>query len=402
MNLLRNLPFKSFFLSFVFIVLGILSITFVANLISTPAYGQIANAWNLHRVGTDLNFYYGNPAGPFALTLQSNGEMRANKIYDLTTPSFLLDLDNTSTLKNISLPANGSRITFPEIVANTSYTGFGTANGDMSDGVPLYWGIGREPGGWSAPFPDLVISNHTGIRLAAHGPHGGVSIYDQFNGVSTWSSAGTQIARFRANGWGDTPGNRGSYIINTNLGIGTTDPSRKLSVVGDMEASVYYDANNPAYYVNPESISNFSRVDTKLLRVTTGTAGAGVCYDGSSFVGPCVSDARLKKNIRYFDDTFGLNVIEQLKPALYDVIKDDSRDQPGFIAQDVRKVLPNVITEGEDGYLQFSRDLLVPYMVKAIQELNTKVNKLEPLAAQIKDQQDQIDLLKKEIEELKK
>src|SRR3989344_1010926 len=103
---------------------------------------------------------------------------------------------------NAYLSASTSLLLFPEISANTSYFGLSTnANGLMSDGVPWYFGIGREPGAWAYPFPDLVISNHTGVRLAAHSGYGGVSIYEQYDGTN-WSSKGTEIARFTANQWG--------------------------------------------------------------------------------------------------------------------------------------------------------------------------------------------------------
>lgn len=144
-----------------------------------------------------------------------------------TAPTQKLDVRG-----NIALPNNGSQIIFPEISGNTSYNGLASNNGYFADGVPWYGGFGREPGAWAYPYPDVVISNHTGLRLDAHSNYGGISFYEQLNAASTaWSSTGNEIARFRDNRWG------GSYFM-SNVGIGTSSPGVKLEVVGTSGATL--------------------------------------------------------------------------------------------------------------------------------------------------------------------
>ena len=55
----------------------------------------------------------------------------------------------------------------------------------------------------------------------------------------------------------------------------------------------------------------------------------------------------------------------------------------GIIAQDVQKVIPEIVKERKDGYLAVQYDQLVPVLIEAV-----------------KDQQKQIDELKKKLEEL--
>jgi hypothetical protein len=85
------------------------------------------------------------------------------------------------------------------------------------------------------------------------------------------------------------------------------------------------------------------------------------------------SDSRIKKNVASLES--GLNVISALRPVEFDYIKDDKHDI-GFIAQEYQTVLPAQISEGEDGMLSLNQNL-VPYLVKAIQELKAEVDSLK-------------------------
>ncbi len=128
---------------------------------------------------------------------------------------------------NITIPNNGSLFILPEVSANTSYTGMMHANGFFADGVPWYGGVGREPGAWAYPYPDLVVSNHTGIRLDAHSNYGGISFYEQLNAAgSAWSSNGAEIARFRDDRWGS------SYFASKLAISQSTPPAYNLEITG--------------------------------------------------------------------------------------------------------------------------------------------------------------------------
>ena len=85
------------------------------------------------------------------------------------------------------------------------------------------------------------------------------------------------------------------------------------------------------------------------------------------------SDARIKKNVISLES--GIDVISALRPVEFDYIENDKHDI-GFIAQEYQTVLPSQISEGKDGMLSLNQNL-VPYLVKAIQELNAKVTALE-------------------------
>ncbi|WP_118972955.1 tail fiber domain-containing protein [Taibaiella koreensis] len=150
------------------------------------------------------------------------------------------------------------------------------------------------------------------------------------------------------------------YGVNANLagtlGLGIATPNYKLDVAGDINASANVRAG-------------------------------GVVL---------TSDARLKRNIS--NTQHGLSTVMALRPVEYEKKNSISesvynRHEIGFIAQEIRKVLPSVVTEGKDAdkTLAVSYTELIPVLTKAIQEQQ----------AQIDDQNTQIKTLKAENQKLK-
>ena len=98
------------------------------------------------------------------------------------------------------------------------------------------------------------------------------------------------------------------------------------------------------------------------------------------------SDKRLKTNIQTVKNP--LNKISKINGVSFEWKEGhDERIQNktnlGVIAQEVQKVIPEVVKERDDGYLAVKYDQLVPVLIEAV-----------------KDQQKQIDDLKKKLEEL--
>lgn len=84
------------------------------------------------------------------------------------------------------------------------------------------------------------------------------------------------------------------------------------------------------------------------------------------------SDENLKENI--IDAVSALPILTQLRPVMYNFKADVSAKQHfGLIAQEVQAVLPNAVLQGGDGLGLELRDL-VGLLIKANQELNTKLN----------------------------
>ena len=90
------------------------------------------------------------------------------------------------------------------------------------------------------------------------------------------------------------------------------------------------------------------------------------------------SDRRLKSNIQE-SSVSGIDIINRLKTYSYrkefnNEVEDISC---GIMAQDVQKYAPDAFREGPDGVYTYNTFALVPYLIKAIQELNQKIEKME-------------------------
>lgn len=94
-----------------------------------------------------------------------------------------------------------------------------------------------------------------------------------------------------------------------------------------------------------------------------------------------ISDRRYKHNIET-STVSGLDVIEQLKTYSYRKEYDGKIEDIscGIMAQDVQKYAPEAFFENPDGAYSYNTFALVPYLIKAIQELNHKIEKLEKTA----------------------
>jgi hypothetical protein len=98
-----------------------------------------------------------------------------------------------------------------------------------------------------------------------------------------------------------------------------------------------------------------------------------------------VSDREWKKDIETFSGS--LNKVLELRPRKFKWKKDDKEDY-GFIAQEVEKIIPNVVQS--QGFSKAGKNTgdskkhktidyakLTPYLVDTIQELSKRVKELE-------------------------
>lgn len=95
--------------------------------------------------------------------------------------------------------------------------------------------------------------------------------------------------------------------------------------------------------------------------------------------GDKASDRRLKENI-LSTSVQALNEINQLNLVSFDYIENKKHEEIGLIAQEVERIIPQAISrnpDNPDDYLHIDYTALVPYLIKAIQELNKKVERLE-------------------------
>lgn len=144
----------------------------------------------------------------------------------------------------------------------------------------------------------------------------------------------------------------------------------------------------------------FIKENNSYVGVNTGTPSYQLDVNGSlrcySFTNS--SDERLKSNIK--DIVNGLEVIQNLNPKIYDLtvpINDQTtstkklpegayyvnpepeifKNQTGFLAQEVNKYLPHLVSVDDQGYHSLNYIGLIPYLVDAIKEQNKQIEALQ-------------------------
>jgi hypothetical protein len=159
-----------------------------------------------------------------------------------------------------------------------------------------------------------------------------------------------------------------------NLGLGTTAPSQKLHVVGG------------ALITGTTTIGGAAAV-TGALTVGGAAAVTGAITAGGNITAFFSSDERLKENVVNIS-----NPLEKL--ALLNGVTFDWKDSyiesqggldamfvrkndVGIIAQDLEKVLPQLVAERSDGYKAVKYDRIVALLIEAVKELKAEVDSLK-------------------------
>jgi len=99
---------------------------------------------------------------------------------------------------------------------------------------------------------------------------------------------------------------------------------------------------------------------------TISVTGSATTYNTSS-------DARLKD---ITGSARGLEVINELNPVSYDW-KADGKSDEGLIAQEVKELVPNAVSETEDGYYQMDYSKLVVHLVAGMKEQQKEIKELK-------------------------
>ena len=86
------------------------------------------------------------------------------------------------------------------------------------------------------------------------------------------------------------------------------------------------------------------------------------------------SSLQYKENVKTFNN--GLDYILNMKPVTYDRIDNNSKDNIGFIAEDMHKVLPSVVSlDGNRTGIKYTE--IIPVLVSALKEQQNKISELE-------------------------
>ena len=155
---------------------------------------------------------------------------------------------------------------------------------------------------------------------------------------------------------------------------------KSLFTLGSTTVSTSVNALTTAT-ANVTSTSTFTGLITANggVSTTSVTASGNVSGVNGTFSGDVTaddfnttSDKRLKSNINILNNA--LSKVKQLEGVSFSMNGDA---KIGLIAQDVQRVLPEVVNQKEDGYLSVAYGNIVGLLIEAIKEQQTKIEALE-------------------------
>ena len=285
--------------------------------------------------------------------------------------------------------------------------------GQIASEAAVFWGSGTDLTLTSGGAEKMRITNAGNVGVGITAPAAKLDVHTLSGGTtSLFRAAITGIS----NGFTiDTDAsNNLTYSMRTgtntqgffqnasgNVGIGTTDATRRLTVVNDgstnLVSAFQFGASGAITTVGAAASTGRIQAYTNgyagsaslLLNPDGGNVGIAmtnpsVALDVTGdieYTGTItdVSDRRLKTNIQ--DINGALDILAGIRGTTYTMIGSD-RPEVGFIAQEVQAVLPNTakVVDPATGYLGVSYMDFIPYLVEGVNDLNVRTLSLAPAA----------------------
>ena len=193
----------------------------------------------------------------------------------------------------------------------------------------------------------------------------------KWNQVALWVSWGSDWNKVGPLAW--YVKHDGTMHCNNTAHFRFAEVTERLTVDGEL---VYRTNNGLGFYNYSPIYQRIDRSNNYLYLYYNGTKN----YDWIP-MNREISDRRYKHNIEA-STVSALDVIEKLRTYSYRKEYDGEIEDIacGIMAQDVQKYVPEAFYENPDGAYSYRTFELVPYLIKAIQELNHKIEKLEKIA----------------------
>jgi hypothetical protein len=230
------------------------------------------------------------------------------------------------------------------------------------------------------------IRKHSGDELMIKAvPDGAVELYyDNSKKFETTSSGATATGNFVINNTGGTAGkgelsfgSSGRPFIEAfdsgNHGSGAAINFR--TGAGDYMAKMKFDGAVELYHDNSKKLDTTS-TGVGLHGLSTGAGNSDLRYNSSTGqVTYDTSTILVKENIQ--EVPYGLDIVNQLQPKIYERTDDNNKIELGFIAEEMQKLIPEIVPKIKGLPVNVDYRKVCVVLTKAIQELSVKVAALE-------------------------
>ncbi|MBI2798353.1 tail fiber domain-containing protein [Candidatus Saccharibacteria bacterium] len=284
----------------------------------------------INTIGTGGNVVFGNGN---SISTGSSNRLFGNSITATGSNAYIINLSSTavsSSASNVFSVMNGK-------------VGIGSTNPTARLDVS----------GSSGTEITAIFDNGTSTGDIMRARDGGTQVFALANeGAATFQNKTNSTAAFQIQNAAGTSNLLIADTTNTRIGIGASGPTNTLTVTN----------------TGTTSVAKFNGSSSTQCTVVTGTGWS------------CSSDERLKTNILSIDD--GLDKIMQLRGVTFNWVSDpNGEQQDGFIAQEVQKVLPELVSTDTNGYQSLNKDGILAYLVKAVQQQQSQIDQLKNIAS---------------------
>lgn len=173
-------------------------------------------------------------------------------------------------------------------------------------------------------------------------------------------------------------GNSIIYQSSAKIGIGTTSPQYKLDVNGNFHAASVYTGDAT---VTGTATGQYLRVQTNVGVGPVPNPSVRVEISGNCKATRFIetSDARTKRNVTTLDGA--LEKVLKLRGVTYEMsAPGDGQEfagrEIGLVAQEVERVLPELVHTDPEGHKAIAYTRLVPILIRALQEQQQELNDL--------------------------
>ena len=351
----------------------------VATGIATSSYNQANTATNLAQ--TVYNYAYTISGGAaidnVARVIASSAS--ANTIIlqgvNVTQNTRLNSIETINTNQNTTI----SIIQGVDTTQNTRLNSIETINGNQNTSITLLQSVNDTQNTTISIIQGVDLAQNTQITAVNGYAAGAFSAAN--TALSSISGGGISaidsVARTTANGANGLAA--GAFSVANNKVSSITGTSNQIVVGGTTTVPVLS---------LPQNINTGASVQFGSFGVGTAASGTtGEIRATNEVTAYFASDERLKENIVVIDDALGK--LKQIRGVMYDW-KDSHiqsrgglddyfvrKHDTGVIAQDVEKVLPEVVAERPDGTKAVRYEKLAGIMIQAINELADQVEEIK-------------------------
>jgi len=199
-------------------------------------------------------------------------------------------------------------------------------------------------------------------------------------GATIFSGSGASLTSIPNSATTATATNTGSTIVSRdgsgNFNAGTITATLSGNVTGNVTGNA--DTATVSSHSTVSAASTDQSYNVTFVSGTSGTrrieANSNLTYNPSTQVFTNSSDERLKTNI--VGITGAVEKVQQLRGVEFDWISS-GHHSIGVIAQDVEKVLPELVSKREDGMMGVDYSKLTAVLIEAIKEQQVQISELK-------------------------